>query len=55
MILGCVADDFTGAADAASFLQAGGAKVILSNGIPEGENEDIMPGAVKASSGHCCQ
>ena len=43
MILGCVADDFTGAADAASFLQAGGAKVILSNGIPEGENEDIMP------------
>ena len=43
MILGCVADDFTGAADAASFLQAGGAKVILSNGIPEGETEDIMP------------
>ena len=35
MILGCVADDFTGASDAASFLQAGGANVILSNGIPE--------------------
>lgn len=42
MILGCVADDFTGAGDAASFLQAGGATVILSNGIPEREDEDIM-------------
>ena len=40
MILGCVADDFTGASDAASFLQAGGANVILSNGIPEREDED---------------
>ena len=42
MILGCVADDFTGASDAASFLQAGGANVILSNGIPEREDEDIL-------------
>lgn len=41
MILGCVADDFTGASDAASFLQAGGASVILSNGIPERRDEDI--------------
>ena len=35
MLLGCVADDFTGAGDAAAFLQAGGAKVILCNGIPK--------------------
>ena len=33
-ILGCIADDFTGASDAASFLQKGGMKVILYNGIP---------------------
>lgn len=33
-ILGCVADDFTGASDAASFLVKGGLKTILYNGIP---------------------
>lgn len=32
--LGCVADDFTGASDAASFLQAGGMSTVLYNGIP---------------------
>lgn len=41
MILGCAADDFTGASDAASFLQAGGANVILSNGIPEREEDSL--------------
>lgn len=34
VILGCIADDFTGASDAASFLQKAGLKVILINEIP---------------------
>lgn len=33
-ILGCIADDFTGASDAASFLQKAGMKTILLSGIP---------------------
>lgn len=36
-ILGCIADDFTGASDLASFFVAGGMKTILYNEIP---NED---------------
>lgn len=35
MLLGCIADDFTGASDAASFLVNGGMRTILFNGIPE--------------------
>lgn len=35
--LGCVADDFTGASDAASFLAKGGMSVLLTNGVPEHE------------------
>lgn len=31
---GCIADDFTGAGDAASFLAEGGLRTILLNGIP---------------------
>ena len=38
-VLGCIADDFTGASDAASFLAAGGMAVRLFSGIPEGEAE----------------
>lgn len=38
--IGCVADDFTGASDAASFLNNQGLKTILFNGIPSG---DIPP------------
>ncbi len=34
-LLGCVADDFTGASDAASFLQKAGMRTILLNEIPE--------------------
>lgn len=34
-ILGCIADDFTGASDAASFLQKAGLSVVLLNGVPE--------------------
>ncbi|MBQ6450527.1 MAG: four-carbon acid sugar kinase family protein [Solobacterium sp.] len=33
--IGVIADDFTGASDAASFLRAGGLSVILYSGIPE--------------------
>lgn len=35
LFLGCIADDFTGASDAASFLVKGGLKTVLINGIPE--------------------
>ena len=38
--IGCIADDFTGGSDAASFLAKGGLPVILYNGVPEG---DIPP------------
>ena len=37
LILGCVADDFTGASDAASFLMSKGLKTILFNGKPTGD------------------
>lgn len=40
-LFGCVADDFTGASDAASFLAKGGMRVLLFNGIPSAE--DIFP------------
>ena len=33
-VLGCIADDFTGASDAASFLVKGGMSVQLYNGVP---------------------
>lgn len=35
IVLGCIADDFTGAGDAASFLVKGGLGVRLYNGIPK--------------------
>lgn len=34
LILGCIADDFTGGSDAASFLAAGGMNTILCSGVP---------------------
>ena len=34
-ILGCIADDFTGAADMASFLKKGGMRTLLLDGVPE--------------------
>ncbi len=39
-VLGCIADDFTGAGDAASFLVKGGMSVRLYNGIPENLSPD---------------
>lgn len=38
-ILGCIADDFTGASDLASFLVKGGMKTVLYNGIPDQKTE----------------
>lgn len=35
LLFGCVADDFTGASDAASFLKSQGMTTILCNGVPE--------------------
>lgn len=37
LFLGCIADDFTGASDAASFLAKAGVRTILYNGIPKEE------------------
>ena len=39
ILLGCVADDFTGASDAASFLAKQGIKTLLFNGVPRGTEE----------------
>lgn len=44
IILGCIADDFTGASDAASFLVKGGMSVRLYNGIPNMEEKDRRTG-----------
>lgn len=40
-VLGCIADDFTGASDAASFLVKGGMSVRLYNGVPENRTQEI--------------
>lgn len=37
ILFGCVADDFTGGSDAASFLALGGMRTILVNGIPSSD------------------
>ncbi|NMB43267.1 MAG: four-carbon acid sugar kinase family protein, partial [Clostridiales bacterium] len=45
LILACIADDFTGASDAASFLVKGGMNTVLFNGIPDIDtsiDEDIQ-------------
>ncbi len=44
ILWGCIADDFTGASDAASFFKKGGMKTVLYNGIPsekEAVDEDV--------------
>lgn len=43
---GCIADDFTGASDAASFFEKGGLKTVLYNGIPS--EDTVFDGDVKA-------
>lgn len=37
ILIGCIADDFTGASDAASFLVKGGLDTVLYNGIPDSD------------------
>lgn len=49
--VGCIADDFTGASDAASFLRRQGMKTVLFNGLPEEklpENCDAIVVALKS-------
>lgn len=46
LTLGCVADDFTGASDMASFLELGGLKTLLINGIPD--HKYIIPKDINA-------
>ena len=49
MVLGCLADDFTGAGDAASFLAAGGMRTLLLSGIPkETESAAMVAGEADA-------
>ena len=45
MILGCIADDFTGASDAASFLEQGGMRTLLLSGVPETEEQGLVDAA----------
>ena len=51
LLLGCIADDFTGASDLASFLVNEGISTLLFNGIPEtddiGESADAIVIALK--------
>lgn len=45
--IGCIADDFTGGSDAASFLDKGGLKTLLYNGVPKTPlPENFSDGAV---------
>ncbi|MGH8664365.1 MAG: four-carbon acid sugar kinase family protein, partial [Burkholderiales bacterium] len=43
MLLGCIADDFTGATDLASMLVAGGMRTVQTIGIPR--DRSIADGA----------
>ena len=42
-VLGCIADDFTGATDLAGLLARSGARVSLRIGVPEGPPSDVAP------------
>lgn len=44
--IGCIADDFTGGSDAASFLKAGGLTTVLCSGIPP--KGYVLPGECEA-------
>lgn len=48
MILGCIADDFTGAGDIASFFAKGGMRTRLYNGVPQDTGEANFDAAVIA-------
>lgn len=40
LVWGCIADDFTGASDAASFFVKGGMQTVLYSGVPKEEQRD---------------
>lgn len=44
LLIGCIADDFTGASDAASFFKKGGLQTVLYTGTPKEVNERIPAG-----------
>lgn len=46
IIWGCIADDFEGAAEAASFFRKSGLKTLLYNGIPEAKIDDDVKAIV---------
>lgn len=48
MVLGCIADDFTGASDIASFFAKGGMRTRLYNGVPQGVCETNFDAVVIA-------
>lgn len=48
ILIGCIADDFTGAGDAASFLAKAGMRTVLFNGTPERELLEECDAAVIA-------
>ncbi|MBW7572684.1 3-oxo-tetronate kinase [Caproiciproducens faecalis] len=47
LTFGCIADDFTGASDAASFLVKGGMKTVLYSGVPD--SDQPIPEGVTAA------
>lgn len=47
LLIGCIADDFTGGSDAASFLRKAGLRTVLLNGTGAGEGlETLQPEAI---------
>lgn len=55
ILIGCIADDFTGASDAASFLVKGGLRTILFNGVPKQDLEVDCDAAVIALKTRSCR
>ena len=48
LLFGCIADDFTGASDAASFIAKSGMRTMLFNGVPHNMEELDIDAAVIA-------
>ena len=54
ILLGVVADDFTGASDAASFAVQGGLRTVLFNGVPGGKGREAA-NHTSSRNKHTCQ
>ncbi len=50
MLLGCIADDFTGASDLGNVLARGGMRVVQFNGVPKGEIAPSDAGIISLKS-----